>query len=567
MATSAVEEFLRASNRTHAIRGPPAFSAGATSSLGTTDGSYQAPEPFQLGEVVHVPQLWAQTYTDANEQGTATNLLGDDHWNSWNEDPVEQITASVSGMTWATLNTAVAVNTYYVEYWYADKTQTLLAAPDANGYQIGDCESEPQDIFDQIEMINGTFFDAPFSVKGFKVGTPIPSVSYFYKFKAYLGRVTYVMKDATGNRRVKYFLNFVPLSTTEKGFAKILAKTEKTPFIDLDNSTLLTYDSNYNQACLEPEILTSEWAQTDNVTDSLRIVLKSKHVIHNAETQFTNLPHGATIEASQTLTLDPNIWEDTDNPYYTFGIASPQATLECWVSHLSYGKIQIVYRAMVRGWVVRTTDGTVASNSDLYIYQLAPPATSGGSYTFVKLLGISSTTSSSPGVAGITYQAANGLNFYRQVITKDGKDVPPTVLANIPEYITLQTDTTSDLIGSLIVPNSQFHMKVKPFYVDTASTKVYGKLLTTLIQNGTFRWSPDEGKSWGAWQTVGQTTPYIDSNDYLGTGALSLYPGFQSSIGEVSSNTFLQPGEYLTAASVDTKKLSNDFIDISFDLT
>ena len=567
MATSAVEEFLRASNRTHAIRGPPAMYLGSTGSLGTTDGSYQAPEPFQLGEVVHVPQLWAQTYNDANEQQTVTNILGDNKWNSWTEDPVEHITATTTGQTWATLNTVAAVNTYYVEYWYADKTQTLLGAPDANGYQIGDCSSEPQNIFEQIELVNGTTYDPPFTVKGFKVGTPIPSVSYFYQFKAYLGRVTYIMQDLVTNVRVKYFINFVPLSSTEKGFAKILAKTEKTPFIDLANADLATFDGNFNQACLEPEILMSEWTQTDTITDSLRIVLKSKHVIHNAQTQFTNLPVGATIEFSQALTLDPNIWEDTDSPYYTFGIASPQATLECWVSHLSYGKIQIVYRAMLRGWVVRASDGTVASNSDVYIYQLAPPTTVGGSYTFTKLLGISSTTSSSPGVAGITYQAANGLNFYRQVITKDGKDVPPTVLANIPEYLTLETDTTSDLVGSLVVPDTQFHLKVKPFYVDTASTKVYGKLLTSLLQQGTFRWSPNEGKTWGAWQTIGQTTPYIDPNDYLGTGALSLYPGYQTTIGEVSSNTFLQPGEYLTAATVDTRKLSNDFLEISFELS
>ena len=258
---------------------------GSTGSLGTTDGSYQAPEPFQLGEVVHVPQLWAQTYNDANEQQTITNLLGDNHWNSWTEDPVEHITATTTGQTWATLNTVAAVNTYYVEYWYADKTQTLLGAPDANGYQIGDCSSEPQNIFDEIEMVNGVTYDTPFTVKGFKLGTPIPSVSYFYKFKAYLGRVTYIMKDLVTNVRVKYFINFVPLLSTEKGFAKILAKTEKTPFIDLDNTTLALFDANFNQACLEPEILSSEWTQTDTITDSLRIVVKSKHVIHKIYSQ------------------------------------------------------------------------------------------------------------------------------------------------------------------------------------------------------------------------------------------------------------------------------------------
>lgn len=565
MTTSSIEDYIRKGGGSGIILGPPGMYTGVSTGIAASDGLYQAPEPFQLGEVVHIPYLWGQAYSNAVQQNTVTDILGDNNWNSWTEDPAAKIDAQTSGMTWVTRHTTPAVNTYYVEYWYAFNTQTTLTVADANGYQIGDTSTEPQDIFGDIQETISTQ-DKPFTVKGFKLGTPIPSVSYFYKFKAYLGRVVYVMADATTSKVTRYFIAFVPLSTNAKGFAKVIAKPERSVFTDLPNADVATYLDNFNKASLEPAIADAEWLQTDNVTDSLRIVVKSGHMLFNSETTFTNLESATTLARAQTFTLDPNVWESTDKPYYAFGIASPQATIEAWVSHLSYGKISIIYRAIVRGWVVRSTDGTVANNSDLYIYSFTPPAIVGGTYTSERLLGISSTTSSSSGVAGVTYQAANELRFYRQVITRDGKDVPQTVLANIPEYIIMETDTTSDLIGSLVAPSSSLHMKIKASYTGS-STKVYGQFLSSLLQQGSFRWSQNEGQTWSSWQTMGQTTPYINPASYLGTGTLALNSGFQTSIGEVSANTYTQPGEYLTTQSVDSKKLSNDFIDISFTLT
>lgn len=495
-----------------------------------------------------IPQFWTQNLSSFPEQAANIGLMQDDNWNSWTNDRIIPIPDNQR----TTKNGPKVAGEYYVEYWYASKAQNPLAV-NAGDYSIGDATADPQNIFnvwrDQAGAVGQ---DAnSFSVAGFRNPFVIPSLRVNFLFKVYLYRFRYLIGSPDpALSEIKYGLCFLPIDTPNPtdpvSFYKTLPSEDYRMTRTGQNFTSSTaFNSFFAPAGINQAISDTQWEATDPSSEALNLVLYST-IEKFDQTAFSALVGtGETVHA-HSFTLDPAMWlSNPQQAYGTVPIISPQAALEMHVTAITIANIKVVYRAVVRGWLILVGNETTPSLANTTVLRMPPKASPDGTGSYLadgcsvagcdpsRITPISGTQSSTAGTNVITYQAVSHLNFWLLPFDADGNPVNPEIMNILPRTI----ESFVDVQPQYPYDSANPAYDMSYVFPDTGEL-IYTRTLGDLLLNGgNTRFSIDQGTTWSPLQNTADRDPYLSDTNYIGTGTPEKQPGSKVTLPAVTPDT------------------------------
>lgn len=447
--------------------------------------NYNPPLNLEKEDTFEIDKIYNQNWALPTDP-----IFADSNWNSWKDDPLPKL----NNLSYAAKSVAVMGN-YYVEWFYGSQPQNVVdnfaTNPPIDMYQAA--KTEGLSLNNQV-------------VVGTKLASDIPDTVFYFLFKGYLCRFVYFIESAVVANAPK-ILNLVMVPVKDESFYKIL---QAKPYNAYDQNQPLTSNNTFlaqfsKSSGYEKVISSDTWDAQPYQSSSLVF-----HV-HSGDTQTQ-------------ATMTPSV------KYGTFPLQSLDFKVSGSVITTKYENYNLVYRMTLRYWV--TGNPTTPTLADGNLYTISQPT---DNCSARKVVPISGTQSSTPGIHGIQFKTQSLLMNELQKTSRDNKVIPDNILQNLPNNINIYADLQPTLVGT--------SQQALISYVVNDNNEIKGKTINELLDSqGTTRISYDEGTTWSSWQAVSDRFAYINANEYVGTAPQPRFPGNLTNMISVSNKSAICNG-------------------------